>query len=68
MNRPSLTTMKTEARFVYAVVLFSAPVPCRPRQKPFLFSTLAAIHDSFSVMQIDYTLGHLGFSFAYTMF
>lgn len=46
-------------RFVYSVLFFSAPLPDKPRQKYFLFSSLAAIYDVFSVEQIGCGLGHL---------
>ncbi|MCF0187935.1 MAG: hypothetical protein HUK04_00350 [Bacteroidaceae bacterium] len=45
--------------FVYSVVFFSPPLPAMPRQKFFLFSSLAAIFEVFSVEQIGCGLGHL---------
>lgn len=50
---------ETGDRFVYSVVFFGAPIPGKPRQKFFLFSSLAAIYEVFSVEQIGCTLGHL---------
>lgn len=47
------------ARFVYSVVFFRAPLEERPRQKQFLFSSLAAIYEMFSPAQIGCGLGHL---------
>lgn len=46
-------------RFVYSVQFFAAPLPAKPRQKFFLFSSLAAIFEVFSVEQIGCCLGHL---------
>lgn len=46
-------------RFVYSVLFFAAPLPKKPRQKFFLFSSLAAIFEVFSVEQIGCGLGHL---------
>ena len=46
-------------RFVYGVLFFAAPFADKPRQKFFLFSSLAAVYDVFSVEQIGCTLGHL---------
>lgn len=46
-------------RYVYSVLFFSAPLPSKPRQKFFLFTSLAAIFDVFSVEQIGCGLGHL---------
>lgn len=46
-------------RFVYSVLFFAAPLPEKPRQKFFLFSSLAAIFDVFSPEQIGCGLGHL---------
>lgn len=45
--------------FVYSVLFFAAPLPSKPRQKFFLFSSLAAIYEVFSVEQIGCGLGHL---------
>lgn len=50
---------ETGDRFVYSVVFFGAPISGKPRQKLFLFSSLAAIYEVFSVEQIGCTLGHL---------
>ena len=46
-------------RYVYSVLFFAAPLPSKPRQKFFLFSSLAAIFEVFSVKQIGCGLGHL---------
>lgn len=46
-------------RFIYSVVFFAAPIPGKAHQKSFLFSSLAAIYDVFSVEQIGCSLGHL---------
>lgn len=46
-------------RYVYSVLFFAAPLPSKPRQKFFLFSSLAAIFEVFSVEQIGCGLGHL---------
>jgi hypothetical protein len=46
-------------RFVYSVVFFFAPLAEHPRQRLFLFSSLAAIYDLFSVEQIGCGLGRL---------
>lgn len=46
-------------RFVYSVLFFAAPLPEKPRQKFFLFSSLAAIFEVFSPEQIGCGLGHL---------
>lgn len=50
---------KTDDRFVYTVVFFGAPLSEKPRQKYFLFSSLAAIYEVFTVEQIGCSLGHL---------
>lgn len=47
------------SRFVYSVLFFAAPLPSKPRQKFFLFSSLAAIFEVFSVKQIGCGLRHL---------
>ena len=47
------------ARFIYSVSFFCAPLEERPRQKQFLFSSLAAIYEVFSASQIGCGLGHL---------
>lgn len=46
-------------RYVYSVLFFAAPNPEKPRQKFFLFSSLAAIFETFSTEQIGCSLGHL---------
>lgn len=46
-------------RYVYTVLFFGAPFADKPRQKVFLFSSLAAIYDLFSVEQVGCSLGHL---------
>ena len=46
-------------RYVYGVLFFAAPFANKPRQRYFLFSSLAAIYEVFSVEQIGCTLGHL---------
>lgn len=46
-------------RFVYTVLFFAAPYADQPRRKVFLFSSLAAIFEVFSVEQIGCCLGHL---------
>lgn len=46
-------------RFVYSVLFFAAPFPSKPRQKFFLFSSLAAIFEVFSPELIGCGLGHL---------
>ena len=54
------TDPKAESRwYVYSVLFFSAPLRGKPRQKFFLFSSLAAIYEVFSVEQIGCGLGHL---------
>lgn len=45
--------------YVYGVMFFTAPFADKPRQKFFLFSSLAAIYEVFSVEQIGCTLRHL---------
>lgn len=39
-------------RYIYTVMFFGAPLEEQPRQRLFLFSSLAAIYDVFSVNQI----------------
>lgn len=56
---PGVKPKETGDRFVYSVLFFAAPVPGKPRQKFFLFSSLAAIFEVFSVEQIGCSLGHL---------
>lgn len=51
--------MMAENRYVYGVLFFAAPLADKPRQRYFLFSSLAAIYEVFSVEQIGCTLGHL---------
>lgn len=46
-------------RYVYGVLFYAVPFADKPRQKLFLFSSLAAIYEVFSVEQIGCTLGHL---------
>lgn len=46
-------------RYVYGVLFFAAPFAGNPRKRYFLFSSLAAIYEVFSVEQIGCTLGHL---------
>lgn len=46
-------------QYIYSVVFFSAPLKNKPRQRFFLFSSLAAIYDVFSVEQIGCCIGHL---------
>lgn len=46
-------------RYVYGVLFFAAPFRDKPRQRYFLFSSLAAIYEVFSVEQIGCSLGHL---------
>lgn len=48
-----------EKRYVYGVLFFAAPFADKPRQRYFLFSSLAAIYEVFSAEQIGCTLGHL---------
>ncbi len=50
---------ETGDRYVYSVLFFGAPLSDKPRQKFFLFSSLAAIFEVFSVEQIGCSLGHL---------
>lgn len=50
---------ETGARYIYSVVFYGAPFRSKPRQRFFLFSSLAAIYDLFSVEQIGCSLGHL---------
>ena len=45
--------------FVYSVLFYAAPLSDMPRQKFFLFSSLAAIFEIFSPEQIGCGLGHL---------
>ncbi len=49
----------TDDHYIYVVLFFAAPFADKPRQKFFLFSSLAAVYDVFSVEQIGCTLGHL---------
>lgn len=50
----------SEKRYIYGVLFFAAPFRDKPRKKKFfLFSSLAAIYEVFSVEQIGCTLGHL---------
>lgn len=51
--------MAQDARFVYSVMFFSSPDPNQPRQKFFLFSSIAAIYELFSSEQVGCSLGHL---------
>ncbi len=51
--------MMKKIRYVYGVLFFGAPFADKPRQKFFLFSSLAAVYDIFTVEQIGCTLGHL---------
>lgn len=46
-------------RYVYGVLFFAAPFADKPRQRLFLFSSLAAVYDVFSVGQIGCSLQHL---------
>lgn len=50
-------------RYVYSVFFLPGFAPCdadgNPRQRLFLFSSLAAVFDRFSVEQIGCSLGHL---------
>lgn len=48
-----------KSRYVYGVLFFAAPFADKPRQKFFLFSSLAAIFEVFSPEQIGCGLGHL---------
>ncbi len=45
--------------YAYSVLFFGSPLPEMPRQKFFLFSSLAAIFEVFSPEQIGCGLGHL---------
>lgn len=56
---PGGCPQKRGDRFVYSVVFFGAPFRDKPRQKFFLFSSLAAIFEVFSVEQIGCSLGNL---------
>lgn len=49
----------TDDHYIYVVLFFAAPFADKPRQKFFLFSSLAAIYEVFSVEHIGCTLGHL---------
>lgn len=46
-------------RYVYGVLFFATPFRDKPHQRYFLFSSLAAVYDVFSVEQIGCSLGHL---------
>lgn len=60
LNNPGESQKESgDDRFVYSVLFFAAPFPEKPRQKFFLFSSLAAIYEVFSVEQIGCALGHL---------
>ena len=60
VNKTSGESQKERGeRFVYSVLFFSTPLPDKPMQKYFLFSSLAAIYEVFSVEQIGCSLGHL---------
>lgn len=48
-----------KTRYVYGVLFFAAPFADKPRLRYFLFSSLAAIYEVFSVEHIGCTLGHL---------
>ena len=50
---------ETGDRHVYSVVFFGAPFSEHPRKKLFIFSSLAAIFEVFSVEQIGCSLGNL---------
>ncbi len=56
---PAALLKENGDRFVYSVLFFGAPLPDRPRQKFFLFSSLAAIFEVFSVEQIGCSLRNL---------
>lgn len=45
--------------YVYGVLFFAAPFADKSRQRYFLFSSLAAIYEVFSVEQIGVSLKHL---------
>lgn len=59
IQTPGVKPKETVDRYVYSVVFFSAPIPSQPRRKLFLFSSLAAIFEVFSVEQIGCSLGNL---------
>lgn len=59
ITKSGVKPKETGDRFVYSVVFFGAPFRDKPRQKFFLFSSLAAIYEVFSVEQIGCSLGHL---------
>lgn len=60
-ENPGVMPKKDAAvRYVYSVLFYAPPRPVEmPRQKFFLFSSLAAIFDRFSVEEIGCSLGHL---------
>ena len=53
------TSSPAAERFIYSVLFYGAPNAAQPRQKFFLFSSLAAIFDLFTPQQIGCRLGHL---------
>ena len=59
VNTPDVGTKGDGRMYVYSVLFFSAPLRGKPRQKFFLFSSLAAIYEVFSVEQIGCSIGHL---------
>lgn len=60
-NQQAVSDLKENGgdRYVYSVLFFAAPLPEKPRQKFYLFSSLAAVFEVFSVEQIGCSLGHL---------
>lgn len=56
-----MPTPKNDApsRFVYSVLFFAPPLRSQPHQKFFLFSSLAAIYEVFSVDDVGCGLRHL---------
>lgn len=50
---------KTSSYYAYSVIFMSPPFRDKPRQRLFLFSSLAAIFEVFSPEQIGCGLGHL---------
>lgn len=58
-TKPRITGDRVSFSYAYSVVFFAAPFREQPRQKFFLFSSLAAIFEVFSPEQIGCGLGHL---------
>lgn len=56
---PGARPKEATSRYAYTVLFFGAPFRDKPRQKFFLFTSLAAIYDVFTVEQIGCSLAHL---------